>query len=126
MLYALFGDRDGREVHEAQHREPECDERCALHADEPDCEAAENAREHERDAVHGADHAVCIRALVGLDHERDNGGERDVAKLLDDTADEDDARKEPEPHTAQIRERILRQQETHDGCETVGHGRDRR
>ena len=103
----LFGDPEEEEVHERDEREHDRDRESPAHAEEADREAAEHAGDDEGDALHGADQAVGVRVPLDGDEQRDGRRQGDVAHVLDDRPEQDDAGEEPEPRAADVEQRRL-------------------
>ena len=121
-----LGDRDRQQVQQRDAGQRDRDREGPPHAEQPDAQTAEDAGDHERDALDGADQAVGLVAAVVGDEQGHGGGERDVAQALDDAADQDHAGEQPEPRAAPVGQPVLAEQQPQAGRGGVGDQRDGR
>ena len=121
-----LGDRDRHQVQQCDAGQRERDREGPPHAEQPDAQAAEDARDHERDALDGADQAVGLVAVVLGDEQGHRRRERDVAQALDDAADQDHGGEQPEPRAAPVGEPVLTEQQPQPGRGGVGDQGDGR
>ncbi|MDQ1138015.1 hypothetical protein QE410_002814 [Microbacterium sp. SORGH_AS 1204] len=98
----FFDEADRQQVEEGDQGQHDRDREGPPHAQEADRQSAEDARDDEGQALHGADQTVRVRVAFDGNEQGDGGGQGDVAHVLDDRAREDDAGEQPEPRPAQI------------------------